>query len=100
MKVQFVQSGGVVGAVKGCELDTAALAPERAQELERLVRESGLSGSHESLSDTGRDLLQYEITLEDENRKSKVVVDDSTIPQSAKPLLGFLKKCAEPKSLR
>jgi hypothetical protein len=37
MKVRFVQSGGFVGAVRACELDTAALAPDAAREVERLV---------------------------------------------------------------
>jgi hypothetical protein len=100
MKVQFVQSGGFVGAVKGCELDTAALAPDVAEELQRLVQESGISGSGELLSDTGRDLQQYEITIHKGNRKSSVVFDDSSIPQSARPLLGFLKQHARPKALR
>ena len=98
MKVRFLQSGGFVGAVKGCELDTAALAPDAARELERLVAESGIAGSDVSLSDTGRDLQQYEITIEGGNPIS-VVFDDSSIPPSAKRLLGFLKKRARPKAL-
>ncbi len=99
MKVQFLQSGGFVGAVKGCELDTATLAPDVAQELERLIRGSGISGSGEFLSDAGRDLQQYDIAIEEGNRKDSVVFDDATIPQSARPLLGFLKRHARPKAL-
>ena len=99
MKVYFVQSGGLVGVVKGRDIDTAALAPDAARELEHLVRGSGISGAGVFLSDTGRDLQQYEITIEDGDRKTAVVFDDSTIPQSAKPLLGFLKKQARPKAL-
>jgi hypothetical protein len=98
MKVQFVQSGGFVGAVKGCEFDTAALAPDVVQEIERLVRGSGISESGEFLSDTGRDLQQYEIVIEHGDRKVSVLFDDSSIPASARPLLGFLKKHARPKA--
>jgi hypothetical protein len=98
MKVRFVQSGGFVGAVRGCELDTAALAPDAARELERLVGESGIAGSGVLLSDRARDLQQYEITIEDGGARS-VVLDDSSIPASAKPLLGFLKKHAGPRTL-
>jgi hypothetical protein len=58
MKIRFVQSGGFVGTVKGCELDTAALAPDAAGELERLVAESGIAGSGVFLSETGWDLQQ------------------------------------------
>jgi hypothetical protein len=100
MKVQFVQSGGFAGAVQGCELDTAALEPEVAQELERLIRGSGISGSGEFLSNTGRDLRQYDITIEEGHRKASVVFDDATIPPAAKPLLGFLKKQARPTTSR
>lgn len=98
MKVRFLQSGGFVGIVKGCELDTASLAPDEVRELERLVGESGIAGSGIFLSDKARDLQQYEITIEDGNSIS-VVLDDSSVPQAAKPLLGFLKKCARPRNL-
>jgi hypothetical protein len=96
MKVHFLQSGGLVGAVKGCTLDTAALEPEAAAEVERLVRVSGLRRSGEHLSDSGRDLHQYEITIEDGKRKVSLVVDDANVPPAAKALLGYLKKCARP----
>jgi hypothetical protein len=99
MKVKFLQSGGFAGTIKGCEFDTAALASDVVRELEHLLRGSGLSASGKFLSDTGRDLQQYEIAIEDGNRKTEFVFDDSTVPQSAKPLLGFLKKHARPKTL-
>ncbi len=99
MKVQFVQSGGFVGAVKGCELDTASLDPDQAQELERLVRGSGIANSGESLSDTGRDLQQYEITIEDGDQRIAVTLDDETLPQSAKALVGLLKKHARARGM-
>jgi len=99
MKVRFLQSGGFVGTVKGCELDTAALSPETAQELERLVEDSQISVSGEFRSDTARDLHQYEITIEKGDCNVSVVLDDANIPQSAKPLLGFLKKRAHPKTI-
>jgi hypothetical protein len=96
MKVRFVQSGGFAGAVKGCDLDTQALPPDQARELERLVRESGISQSGEHLSDGGRDLHQYEITIEDGRRKLAVTFDDANVPPAARAFLGFLKKCARP----
>jgi hypothetical protein len=42
---------------------------------------------------------QYEITIEDGASKTAVVFDDESIPQSAKPLIGYLKKCSKPKAL-
>lgn len=58
MKVHFVESGGFLGLLTGCELDTAALTPDMAQDLERLVHASGMAASGEFFSDTGRDLRQ------------------------------------------
>ena len=49
--VPYVMLGGFVGAIKGCALDTTSMAPEAAQELERLYRDSGIAGSGEFLSE-------------------------------------------------
>ncbi len=100
MKVSFVQSGGFLGLVKGCEFDTEVLAPDKAQELEQIAKVSGISASGEFFSDSGRDLHQYEITIEDENSAVSVTFDDETIPTSAKLLVGYLKKYSRPKGIR
>ena len=99
MKVSFVQSGGFVGTVKGCDLDTAALNPSEHQELERLVRGSGIARSGQFLSQTGRDLQQYDLVIEDGDRAVTVTFDDASVPRTAKPLLGYLKKHARPQAL-
>lgn len=99
MKVRFVQTGGYAGLIKGCELDTTTLSPDEAAELERLVRESGISKSGESLSDIGRDLQQYEISIESGASNLSVTLDDSSVPQSAKPLIAYLKKHSRPRAL-
>jgi hypothetical protein len=96
MKVSFHESGGYAGLLKGCEIDTSALAPEKAKELEQLIEASGISASGEFLSDSSRDLHQYEITIERGASKISVIFDDQSIPQSAKPLIGYLKKCSKP----
>ena len=98
MKVRFTQSGGFAGLVKGCEIDTKALSPENAKELEQLVKAAALSASGEFLSRSGRDLQQYEVAIEDGSKKTSVIFDDQSIPQSAKPLIAYLKKCAKPKA--
>ena len=99
MKVSFLQSGGFSGLVKGCEFDTADLGPDAAREIEQITKASGISTSGEFFSDSGRDLQQYEITIEDGNSAISVVFDDETIPGSAKSLVGYLKKHSQPKSL-
>ena len=96
MRVKFVQSGGFLGMVKGCELDTKALSPEAAKELKRLVTDSGFTSSFEALSTKARDLAQYEITIIDSKRKVSVLLDAATVPSAAKPLIGHLKQQARP----
>ena len=91
-----MQSGGYAGLLKGCELDTKTFPPETAKELEQLVEASAIPASGEFLSDSSRDLHQYEITIEDGGSKTSVVFDDESIPQSAKQLIGYLKKCSKP----
>ena len=87
-------------STKGCELDTAVLATDTAQELERIAKASGISASGEFFSDSGRDLQQYEITIEDGNSKISVTFDDETLPASTKLLVGYLKKHSQPKALK
>jgi hypothetical protein len=96
MKVRLVQSGGLLGIVKACELDSSELGPEAAGELERLVRGSGIAASGEHLSGNGRDLYQYEITIEDGNTKLTVVFDDASVPPGARQMIGYLKRHARP----
>jgi hypothetical protein len=99
MIVRFVQSGGYAGLLKGCELDTNTLPPDQAKELQELVGASAISASGEHISDSSRDLRQYEITIDDGASRTSVVFDDESIPQSAKPLIGYLKKCSRPQAL-
>lgn len=100
MRVRLVQSGGFAGIVKSCEVDTSILSPDQAEELERLVRASGISGSGAYLSATARDLSQYEITIEDGRDRLSVVFDDASVPEAARAMLAFLKARARPQPLR
>jgi hypothetical protein len=113
VKVTFLQSGGFVGAPKGCDVDSALLEPEAAREIEKLVEGSGLTASGKFLSGTARDLKQYEIVVErnmghDEvpgERKGRasgssavrVVFDDASVPAQARALLSYLKQRARPR---
>jgi hypothetical protein len=95
MKVCYVQSGGFVGALKSCEVNTAELGKQEAEQLEKMVRDSGLSQSASFRSEQARDLKQYEITIEDGSRAICVDFDDQNIPESARTLLVFLQKHAK-----
>ncbi len=96
MVVRFTQSGGYAGLLKGCELDTKALPPEEAKKLQDLVAASALPSSGEFLSNSSRDLRQYEISIEDGKHRTSIVFDEESLPQSAKPLISYLTKCSKP----
>ncbi len=96
MRVRFVLSGGFVGAIRSCTLDTSALSTDDARSLEDLVRSAGLSASRQVLSVSGRDLEQYEISVDDAGTSVTVTYDQSTLSAGTKPLVAYLKKCAKP----
>ena len=98
MKISFVQSGGFLGIRRGCELDTAVLAPDTAQELERIAKTSGISASGVFFSTSGRDLLQYDITIDDGASEVCVTFDDATLPAAAQSLVDYLQKHSRPKA--
>jgi hypothetical protein len=99
MKVCLVQSGGFIGAVKRCEVDTDTLDKPEAEQLQRLVSDSGLNQSSRSLTDEARDLNEYEITIEDGTSAICLTFDEHNVPESARQLLGYLKQRARPGKL-
>ena len=96
MRITFTQSGGFVGAVTGCRIDTAELASADRREAEALVATSGLTGSFERFSPSARDRRQYEITIEAEGPPLTVICDESSLPAAARPLVSFLAARARP----
>lgn len=92
MQISFTQSGGFVGLVKQCRIDTVSLPPPERSEVERLVAAAGWNASWEKFSE-GRDRFQYEIAIERETTVH-VVCDDSCVPAEARPLIAYLKEHA------
>jgi hypothetical protein len=84
-----------VTVIHQCTLETATMKADEATALEGLVRQANLSSTRQ-LSTSGRDLEEYEIAIDDGGKSVTVVLDQSTLPADAKPLVGYLKKCARP----
>jgi hypothetical protein len=99
MKVSFRQSGGFAGLIRGIDLDTSKMDADQAAELEGLVTASGIVGNSKARTHAGRDLLQYEITIVQGKKVSKLSCDDHTIPEAAQPLLTYLRPQARPMPL-
>jgi hypothetical protein len=96
MRITFTQSGGFVGAVRGCRIDADGLSPADRHQLEALVSAAGLAGSWERFSEAGRDLRQYEITIDRDGAVSRVCCDEASLPEGARPLVGFLAARSAP----
>ena len=89
-----------MGLVRECALDTSAMDAGEARTLEDLVKSAGFSTPGEERSRAGRDLEEYEISIDDGHGDVTVVRDQSTLTPEAKPLVAYLKKCAKPATLR
>lgn len=96
MRITFVQSGGLVGALKGCRIDTVALPPDQRGEIESLVIASGITESFTRRSESARDVRQYQIAIERAAGVLRVTCDDRCLPEAARPLVGFLATKAVP----
>ena len=64
MRLTFMISGGVAGAIRGCRIDTARLPPPERGGLEALVIASGLVASFERFVAAARDRRQYDLAIE------------------------------------
>lgn len=92
MKLKFLKSGGFGGLNIGCELDTEKLPRAEADELFELVKRAGLEKAGTNRSARGRDLMNYEIILEHEGKKTRAFFDDMMVPENLQDLLEFLSR--------
>jgi hypothetical protein len=96
MRITFTQSGGFAGLVRNCAIDVAGLAAAEREEVESLVRASGLTESWERFLEAARDLKQYEIVIDRDTGTVRVCCDDHCLPEAARPLVGFLAARSRP----
>ena len=99
MKITFRQSGGYAGLIKGCELDTDELPANEATAIKGWVKSSGILVLKSAHSKAARDVFNYSIAIETSEGAHHVEVDDTTVPESLRPLLNYLRKRAEPRPL-
>ncbi len=97
MRIKFQQSGGLPGVTKVADLDAEQLAAADRQELEAVVRQSGLQESWGAYSPRAKDLTQYEIIIEADGGVRRAAFDDLTTPDELRPLLKYLQARAKPR---
>ena len=92
MKIQFRQSGGFAGLIRGCDLDTKTLNKSEAEHIERLAS----AAKSPAATPTGADLTSYEIEITDGGRKKKLTLDDMSLTAETAPLVELLAQHAKP----
>jgi hypothetical protein len=105
MKLTYQRSGGFAGMVQTFGIETEALPPKEAQELENLVESADFFSLPEQIvSDPpGADRFQYMITVEAGGRRHRVSAGENALPENLRPLvekLGELSRAARYRSSR
>jgi hypothetical protein len=99
MWITFMLSGGFAGQIRGCRIDTLALAVADRAALEALVIASGLVASFERFTAAGRDRKQYDLAIERADAFVRVSCDDASVPEPARPLVADLVRRSTPQPL-
>lgn len=93
MKVILRQSGGVALGTKIWEAqeDTTLLPPDAATRLKSLVEQSGILAAAGGRAPRARDAFTFELTIAmDDGTVHHKVFDQTTLPESAAPLMEYL----------
>lgn len=96
MKIRYREAGGFAGLSRGVDIDTGALSEEEARRIHVLVDRAGLRSAHAEGPAEARDLMGYEIVVEEEKGRTALRFDDASIPPTAEELLAFLQARARP----
>ena len=97
MRVKLERSGGFANIRRTTAVDATALAPERAEELRRLVAAADLASFPERPAPpAGRpDRFVYRLTVEDEAGSRAVTVSEDAASAEMRRLLDWLQATAE-----
>jgi hypothetical protein len=96
MKIKFRQSGGYAGLRTGVDLDINSLTADESTQLESLVKTSEILKAKSGRTENAADLINYEITIENQDGTHQINFDDLTLPETAIPLLDYLQERAKP----
>jgi hypothetical protein len=96
MKIRYREAGGFAGLFRGVDIDTGDLPEEEAQRIDVLVDRAELGKVRVRGPVVARDLMGYEIEIEDEKGRTSLRFDDASIPPTAEELLAYLQARARP----
>lgn len=95
MRIAFERSGGFAGMLMSVSIDTTKLAPTEANQVRSLVEEAKFFQLPEAIANASQpDRFQYHLTIAEKKRQHSVVVGESSLPGSLKPLVDWLMDAA------
>lgn len=96
MQIQFERSGGFAGLRLAHSVSSEALPAEDGKKLKELVEGARFFELPATIRATepGADRFQYKISVEAEQGKHTVQVDEAAVPAQLQPLLSWLKTAA------
>ena len=102
MKIHLERSGGFAGMTNSATVDTQALAPKDAKELQNLIQKSKLfERSGKSAQQPGRnaitkkgaaDYFTYKITIQNGDKEQSMECNDVDMQSDVKGLVDFVTK--------
>jgi len=97
MRVRLDRTGGFANIRRTFTADAATLAPERADELRRLVEAADLDGiaSTPPAPPRGADRFVYTVTVEGEGTARAVTVGEDAAPAALQRLIDWLQALQE-----
>ncbi len=85
-----MQGGGLVPITIKTVADSASLSAEDGEALRAKVEEAGLLRLSSSVGEAHPDRPSYQITVEDEGRRSQVSLDDGALPDAVRSFVSWV----------
>lgn len=90
--IWFERSGGFAGLSTSVEISSESLGGEEVEKLKKLIDQSGFYEFQTGDSAGGNmpDQFQYRITIESKGEKKMVELNETTMPETFRPLVDYL----------
>jgi hypothetical protein len=98
VRVEFRQSGGFAGLVRGCELDSADLPPDTQRALERVLREGAAPPA--ATPPPLADALAYELRCLRGGDELRLRFDERSLSPAQRAVVDALTPLLRPRPLR
>ncbi len=96
MRIEFVRSGGFAGLQLTANFNSEALPPDEARALEQKIKDAGFFDLPARImpASPGPDRFEYNVTIESDQGKHTVVINETVVPERMRPLLEHLMELA------